>query len=149
MKNYYITSGLGTSEYRLVAFDNALLSAGISNYNLVRVSSILPADCKRRQSVDVPFASPLYTAYATISSDKQGEHIATAIAVGIPKCSTDIGVIMEADGETADNTEEQARNMVIEAMRNHRIELDHIESSATEGVVKEGYLSLISAISMW
>lgn len=149
MKNYYITSGLGTSEYRLVAFDNALLSAGISNYNLVRVSSILPADCKRRQSVDVPFASPLYTAYATISSDKQGEHIATAIAAGIPKDSEDIGIIMEAEGETSDETEERVRNMVVEAMHNHGIELDHVESSSIEGVVEDGFLSLISAISMW
>ena len=39
---YRLSSGTGTSPHELVAFDNALLSAGISNYNLLKVSSILP-----------------------------------------------------------------------------------------------------------
>ena len=91
MNKYFITSGSGTSSYKLVAFDNALLSAGISNYNLVRVSSILPARCERQQDVNLEKASPLHTAYAVVSSNIPGERIATAIAVGIPKNSDDMG----------------------------------------------------------
>lgn len=149
MERYFITSGAGTSAYQLVAFDNALLSARISNYNLVRVSSILPAGCAKRSFIDLPLASPLYTAFATVSSDIPGTRLATAIAVGIPKDSNMIGIIMEAKGETAESAAEMARNMVTEAMANHTIELDHIEFSAVEGVVEEGFLSLVSAISMW
>lgn len=149
MENYCITSGIGTSGYKLVAFDNALISAEISNYNLVRVSSILPAGCIKRESVDLGLAAPLYTAYATISSDISGTRLATAVAVGIPKNPNDIGIIMEAEGETADQAGRMARDMVTEAMRNHSIEIDHIEFSAVEGVVEEGFLSLISAIAMW
>ena len=152
MNNYYITSGSGTSDnpnHKLVAFDKALIQAGISNYNLVRVSSILPASAIRQAAVNLPLASPLHTAYATVSSNTPGEQIATAIAVGIPKSSTDIGVIMEAVGTTADETAEIARNMVVEAMKNHGIEIDHIEFSSIEGTVSTGCISLVSAIAMW
>ena len=149
MNKYFITSGSGASSYRLVAFDNALLSAGISNYNLVRVSSILPARCVRQQEVTLEKASPLHTAYAMASSNTPGKRIATAIAVGIPKNPDDIGVIMEAEGETADDTAEIARKMVIEAMHNHGIEIDHVEFSTAEGTVEEGFLSLVSAIAIW
>lgn len=149
MNNYRISSGKGQSQYRLVAFDNALIDAGISDYNLVRVSSILPSGSKRQHHVDVPIGSPLHTAYATMSSDIKGKKIATAIAVGIPKDGKDIGVIMEAEGEDAEQTEEVARDMVMEAMSNHGIEIDHIESSSIDGIVEEGYLSLVSAIALW
>ncbi len=148
-ENYTITSGKGVSAFKLVAFDNALLDAGISNYNLLKVSSILPAGCVRREVVDVKTGSPLLTAYATISSDLPGDCIATAIAVGIPVNPEEVGVIMEATGIDAATTERIACEMVIEAMRNHGIALNHIESSSIEGTVEKDTLSLISAISFW
>ena len=44
-KNYTIVSGVGKGLTSLSAFDNALLNAGVGDYNLVKVSSILPAKC--------------------------------------------------------------------------------------------------------
>ena len=44
--SYMLTSGKGFDEDELVSFDNALISAKISGYNLVRVSSILPIGCE-------------------------------------------------------------------------------------------------------
>ncbi len=148
-QKYFITSGKGNSEYKLVAFDNALIEAGISNYNLVKVSSILPKRCQKQSSMDLEYGSPLLTAFATVSSDEPGKHLATAVAAGIPKNPDDIGVIMETSGELASETEERVKNMVIEAMNNHHIPLDHIECSSAEGVVKKGWLSLVSAITLW
>lgn len=148
-KNYYITSGKGSSSYKLVAFDCALLDAGISNYNLLKVSSILPSGCVRKEAIDLKPGSPLLTAYATITSDTTGEHIAAAVAVGIPQNSNDVGVIMEVTGIEAASAEKTACNMVKEAMANHGIKIDHIESSSIEGTVESGYLSLIAAIALW
>lgn len=146
---YYITSGKGTSKHQLVAFDNALLDAGISNYNLLKVSSILPESCTQQDNVDVRKGSALLTAFASVSSDHPSERIATAVAVGIPKDRNQIGVIMECKGITSAETEQRAREMVTEAMENHGIELEEIKSSSIEGVVEEGFLSLVSAIAMW
>lgn len=147
--HYYISSGCGTSNNRLVAFDNALMNAGISNYNLVRVSSILPEQVKRSDRVNLRHGSPLLTAYATVSSDKPGIHLSTAIAVGIPVRDEDIGIIMECEGESASETEDVAREMVQEAMKNHNIAIKDIQCSSVEGIVEHGWLSLVSAVAFW
>ena len=150
MQNFYISSGAGTSQYRLVAFDNALHQTGISDYNLLRVSSILPMGSVQQHTVDLEKGSLLPTAYASISSNTQGEKIATAIAVGISKQSDNIGVIMEYEMKgTKDEARNVAEAMVKEAMANRGIDIDEIVSSAIDGVVEHGYLTLVSAIAMW
>ncbi|MEM5852966.1 MAG: pyruvoyl-dependent arginine decarboxylase [Candidatus Aenigmatarchaeota archaeon] len=44
---YILSSGIGRSKEPLIAFELALKNAKINKFNLVPVSSILPADCKR------------------------------------------------------------------------------------------------------
>lgn len=38
----YVASGIGTGPTKLSAFDSALNNAGVANYNLIRLSSIVP-----------------------------------------------------------------------------------------------------------
>lgn len=40
----YVTSGIGTGPTQLSAFDSALNDAGVANYNLIRLSSVIPPD---------------------------------------------------------------------------------------------------------
>lgn len=40
----YIVPGIGTGPTKLSAFDAALNDAGVANYNLIRLSSVIPAD---------------------------------------------------------------------------------------------------------
>ncbi|HEX7260011.1 MAG TPA: pyruvoyl-dependent arginine decarboxylase [Candidatus Saccharimonadia bacterium] len=40
--NIYVTAGAGSASTSLGAFDQALLAAGIANYNLIYLSSIVP-----------------------------------------------------------------------------------------------------------
>lgn len=92
---YVIRCGVGRSDNYLPSFDKALLEAGVGNYNLVRLSSILPAKCKRVEYIDLPEGSLLPTAYATETSDVCGETVTSVIGVGIPKDENSVGVIME------------------------------------------------------
>ncbi len=41
-----ISSGTGKAHTKLAAFDAALHEAGVANYNLIRLSSIIPSDSK-------------------------------------------------------------------------------------------------------
>lgn len=41
-----LTSGVGRGTTKLNALDNALLNAGIGNFNLFKVSSIIPPNAK-------------------------------------------------------------------------------------------------------
>lgn len=42
IKKIFVTKGVGKGPTELAAFDSALLSAGIANYNLIHLSSIIP-----------------------------------------------------------------------------------------------------------
>lgn len=150
-KFYNISSGRGVSSYKLVSFDNALINAGISNYNLLKVSSILPIGCIEKKRVDLQEGSLLYTAYGSISSSHAGEVIATAVGIGIPADKGKIGIIMEFEGKTdAKNAEIIVRKMIEESMNEHGIKIGDVRVSSIDGVAPdEGYLSLVSAVSMW
>lgn len=45
-KTIYITSGIGEGQTNLSAFDAALWDAGIANFNLIKLSSIIPPQSK-------------------------------------------------------------------------------------------------------
>lgn len=148
---YKICSGVGRANTELVAFDAALINAGIANYNLVKVSSILPAGAKEKPSVSAREGALLPTAYGTITSGTTHERIASAVAIGIPQDPDHVGVIMEFEGYCS---QEKAANivcgMVADAMRNHGTAVERIVFSSVDAVVGEDeFVSCISAVSMW
>ena len=149
--NYHISSGAGYADTSLVSFDKALISSGISNYNLLRVSSILPSECVYSERINVKYGSPLLVAYGTITSNIENTLIASAIAIGIPVNNSDVGVIMECAGNyDAIYAERMAKQMVFESMFNHGIECKDVLCSSVEIKCKKGkYASVISAVSMW
>ena len=93
--NYYIGGGVGFAKNELNAFDAALLESKVGNYNLVRISSILPPNSIKKEDVSLPQGSFLHTAYSTISYGKEGQIIASGVGVAIPKNRSLPGVIME------------------------------------------------------
>ena len=151
-QNYNITSGCGKSPFKLVAFDEALRDAQIADYNLVKISSILPMQCQSA-SVEMlpPKGSMLLTAFGSISSNKKGVRIASAVSVAVPENSGEVGVIMEYSGYcSAQYAEEQVRLMAVEAMKNRGRSVREVQSSAIECVCDgNGYTSVISAICVW
>lgn len=163
MSEYYLakhcsmSKGIGKSKNGLPSFDKALLDAGVGNYNLVRLSSILPA---RHEWVPIEEitsrikeGSLLPTAYSTITSDILGDTIVSTIGVGIPADTNHVGVIMEYS--TKNVTEEEALKtlhlMINEAfdIRGWKIENIFYESISTK-VEEEGFkYTTFACISEW
>ena len=150
-RNYMISSGTASASHQLVSFDSALIDAGISNYNLLRVSSILPIGCSKKEHIDIKEGSALLVAYGSISSNIPGETIASAIGIGIPQHESDVGVIMEyADRCSSQTAEHIVHDMVLAAMKNHGILCSKVQLSSVEATVSEGqYVSVISSVAMW
>jgi len=155
--NWCITSGIGKSRHELVAFDKALLDAGVGNYNLVRLSSILPAravlrgtDALRR---DVEDGMILPTAYATISSNIQDDVIISAIGVGLPKDQSQVGVIMEysTKNTTCENALKTLDDMICEALHERDWEVDKIIHDCVRAKVEVGGMNYVTfaCISEW
>jgi len=149
--NYMISSGRGKAKDELVAFDCALIDAGIANYNLVRVSSILPAGCAQMPKVSLKEGSPLLVAYGCASSDEPGATISSAVCAAVPENDGEVGLIMEHSGScSAEEADRKVRKMAEEAMGNHGITCKELRSSSIEATVPEdGYVSVISAVAMW
>ncbi len=132
---YCLTSGKSESNYKLTAFDGALLNAGVGNVNLIRVSSILPPKAERKDKIILPPGSLVPIAYGSIINENSGETIAASVAVGICK-KENYGVIMEYSGKCSKKIAEKiVINMVREAFETRNIPLNKIESVAVEHTV--------------
>lgn len=112
------TAGNAEGSTPLNAFDNALLTAGIGNINLVRVSSILPPGV---EVVALPRIKPgaiVPTAFASMTSEVPGEVVAAAVGWARPVDPAKNGVIMEFhDKATRDEAERMIVQMLEEAFR--------------------------------
>ena len=151
MKSFHLCSSVGKGKSKLTSFDNALLVSGVANFNLVKISSILPPHLLQSDKVDLPEGSILYSAFANESTINKDEIVSAAIAVGIPKDSNSIGVIMEFSGNcNAIEAKRTASEMVIEAMNNRRLEIKEILCEASEGVGNGiEYITAFAALSIW
>lgn len=151
LKHYTLCSGVGHAIGKHNAFDRALIEAGISDYNLVKISSILPPNCLQEEKVLLPKGLLLPTAVATIFSNKVGTRLSAAIAIAIPKDSNNIGVIMEHSTHLAkEETEDQARTYAYQAMRDRNIMIKDIISISTECYVKlPEYHCAFASVSLW
>ncbi|MEN3046166.1 MAG: arginine decarboxylase, pyruvoyl-dependent [Candidatus Hydrothermales bacterium] len=137
-KYYFLTKGYGVGDKKLLSFDRALISAKIGNFNLVKVSSILPPGVKRSRKIHLPFSSILHIAYGYLISDKKGETISAVCGVAIPQKEEEIGLIMEwsSYGEKFKGIEE-VKSMLEKSMSDRNIKIKKIEIVSIEKKVKE------------
>lgn len=125
-------AGSGEGRTRLTAFDAALLKAGVGNFNLLKVSSILPPGAVEHTALQIPPGALLPIAYGTINSDAPGEIISAAVAAGVSRQES-YGVIMETTGRCSKNKLEiKIKAMVEEAFRMREIPLQEIRLRSVE-----------------
>jgi arginine decarboxylase len=147
--HYFLVFGASEGFTPLNAFDGALLSAGIGDTNLVKMSSIVPPRCQQISPVRLPAGSLVPTAYASITSDVPGELISSAVAVALPKEPHYPGLIMEysARGSRAE-IEETVRRMAMEGMKLRMREIKDLQSIAIEHRVQKVGATL-AAVVLW
>lgn len=137
-------AGVGVSAFELVSFDRALRQAWLADYNLLRVSSILPAGVQLRPTVEVPRGSLLPIAYGVFSSDEDGRTIAAAVSLAFPTDPNSVGVIMEAEGYM---TKHEVHDLVT-AMADRNLQIARLEVVAVEAQV-ELYTTVFAGVALW
>lgn len=122
----WITSGSAEGETSLNAFDNALLEAGIGNYNLVKVSSIVPAGALIETEAPQIVAGALVPAVlAVVTSEVPDQTITSCVGIGLSK--DDHGIIMEHTSRSSpQEAEHVVRAKVVEAFRRRGLLLDQL-----------------------
>lgn len=150
-EKFIIRTSIGKCNHRLGAFDDALLQAGVGNYNLIRVSSILPPECSLVDDITLSKGALLPSAFASIFSADVGTTISAAVAVGIPQDPTVNGVIMEYSAiAPKSETEETVRNYARQAMMERGSVIKDVISAAVEVTVASNEIyCAFATVSMW
>jgi len=132
------------------AFDDALLKSGISDFNIVKISSILPPFCEQVTSFDLPKGSVLFTAYEHFLENSPGITISAAVSIAIPINRALPGVIMEISGRYDQFTvDEMVNSMSKNAMKSRGINAYVIKKESISMVTKVGYNCVLAAVAIW
>ncbi|MFH1652554.1 MAG: arginine decarboxylase, pyruvoyl-dependent [Pseudomonadota bacterium] len=98
-RHVFFTRGVGRHKEKLASFELALRSAGISHFNLVRVSSIFPPHCKiipRPKGIGLLRSGEVvYCVMADNSSDESGQLVSTSIGLAVPNDHDRYGYLSE------------------------------------------------------
>jgi arginine decarboxylase len=135
--SYFLAAGAGDASAALVAFDRALLSVGLGNINLIRLSSILPPGLKRTPPIQFQPGAFVGAAYATLSLESAGDLISAAVAVAHPLDDSRESIIMEhAAMLPAKDVESRAIDMARAALESRNLPIKDIETVKIEHKVQ-------------
>lgn len=117
-----VTSGFGQGKTKLSAFDAALKSAGVQNYNLIYLSSIIPPKAKvvKKSKYSAPkgeYGHRLYVVRAEIRSDRTGRYIAAGLGWYQNGDGSGVFVEHEEEGETKEAVRMNLERQIIDSLR--------------------------------
>ena len=121
-RKLFLTCGVGFHKEKLSSFELALRDAGIAQYNLVRVSSIFPPNCKMvSREEGLLLLQPgeiVFAVIAEMATNEPGRRIAASIGVARPADVDKYGYLSEhhsfgqTEEEAADYAEDLAATML-------------------------------------
>ncbi len=142
-----LVKGEAEGETALNAFDNALLTAGIGNLNLVKVSSIVPPQARLVELPEIPAGSLTPTVYSRITSSTPGEILSACVGAGF---SDNFGLIYEyAHKGTAQVAEEIVKKMIEEGLNKRGLQLESLHLISSEHRVERIGCALAAAVLWW
>jgi arginine decarboxylase len=118
----FFTRGVGRHSEKLTSFEMALRDAGVSEFNLVSVSSIFPPQCRvisKKQGLQL--LKPGQILFCVMSKNATNEPhrlIASSVGVAIPKDKSQYGYLSEhhscgeTDSRAGDYAEDLAASML-------------------------------------
>ncbi|MEO0216335.1 MAG: arginine decarboxylase, pyruvoyl-dependent [candidate division WOR-3 bacterium] len=121
-KRVFLTKGVGRHKEKLASFEAALRDAGIAQFNIVRVSSILPPGAKLvSKAMGLQYLSPgeiVYTVISECSTNEPHRLIAAAIGVAIPAEKNQYGYLSEyhSYGETESKAGDKAEDLAAQML---------------------------------
>ncbi len=116
-REIFLVKGVGKEKERLASFEMALRDANIAEYNLVKVTSIFPPQCKIIQPKDgvkkLKAGQILHVVLAESSTNEPNRLIAASIGVAIPSDREQYGYLSEhhSYGETSQKVGEYAEDL--------------------------------------
>jgi arginine decarboxylase len=122
--NILLTHGTGSGPTEMAAFDKALVDAGVANYNLLYLSSVLPPGSTIVEEKPKPYAygewgDRLYVVMAQMRVSKANEEAWAGIG-WIQDKEDDRGLLVEHEGHTEALVRSDIENSLMALSRNRR-----------------------------
>lgn len=114
---FFFTNGVGIHKEKLQSYEVALKDAGISQFNLVSVSSILPPGCKKMpREKGLTFLNPGEVVFCVMARNETNEPnrlISASVGCAIPAGNIQYGYLSEhhSFGETDERASEYAEDL--------------------------------------
>lgn len=146
-----LTAGAGDGGTDLNAFDNALRAGGIADFNLIKVTSIVPPSVPvyilpKGRYLIVGDGLMVPTIYGTVASMERGTRIAVAVGAGVPTDPTRAGVVFVHSCIGAKKRADQVvRAMVDEGMAAKGIDTYTVSTAAASVVVRDTWSAVVAA----
>ena len=116
-KKIFLTNGVGVHKDQLASFESALREAGIAQFNLVSVSSILPPGCKKipwKKGVGLLNSGEIvFVVLARNSTNEPNRLLSASIGCAIPADFKKYGYLSEhhSFGETMEKAGDYAEDL--------------------------------------
>lgn len=145
----WTTTGHAEGETELNAFDNALIAAGIGDWNLVKVTSVAPASARLIDlRPEAESGSVVPVVLAAVQSDRPGERVTASVAIGRGNGSH--GMIMEASGPgEPEEMETVVRRMLNESFMRRGLELETVTVRSVSHTVEKIGASVAAVVLWW
>ncbi|MHC1581183.1 pyruvoyl-dependent arginine decarboxylase [Methanopyrus sp.] len=144
---YALVTGTGRADTSLAAFDAALLDAGIGNWNLVTLTSILPPNAEEEDSP--PPLPPGAIVPAVLARSVDRGPVASCVCVA--RLESGFGIIAErSDASDPDRAEELALRDVEEMARARGEEILEVKTATAFNEPEEDeWAAAVSAVVLW
>jgi arginine decarboxylase len=119
---FFLTKGVGRHKENLASFEVALRDAGISSFNLVTVSSIIPPGCRqisKEQGIEILKPGEIvFIVLARNSTNEPHRLLAASVGLAIPKDETVHGYLSEWHefGVTEDEAGEYSEDLAAQML---------------------------------
>jgi arginine decarboxylase len=129
----YLAKAVGRGTTELAAFDAALVGAGVANFNLIRLSSVIPPNGEIVEVERCPFAQEgrwgdrLYAVYAEQRTNVPGEQVWAGVGWTQDR-ETGRGLFVEHEGPREQDVREQITASLTDLQAIRRLDLGPIHS---------------------
>lgn len=137
----HVASGVAEGPTELSAFDSALYAAGVANFNLLRLSSVIPPYAKIMEHEEsIPeivgeWGDRLYVVQADYRTSTPGVEAWAGIG-WVVDANTGKGLFVEHEGENKEQVERQIQQSLQELMKTRGIDFGEIHMKV-DGILCE------------
>lgn len=134
----YISSALGWGRTMLSAFDHALIETGTANYNLIRLSSVVPPHSEIIEVEKIPalggnWGDRLYVVYAEMRTEHVGQEAWAGVG-WVQDPETKKGLFVEHEGHSELQVRSDIENSLKGLLKNRNMEHLDIQMNVVGGV---------------